>query len=136
MRVTHIVGSDRRAASREIWPRRLVKKVFEPTITARASLLNKRREGESRSFASPPLTTRTCTPRLYAASSMSFASSSVSGFVGLTRTAIGEALGTISCGNPSRLEPNRAVNVAAWPIEADDEAYSDRVVPGREDDWN
>jgi len=67
---------------------------------------------------------------------MSFASSSVSGFVGLTRTAIGEALGTISCGNPSRLEPNRAVNVAAWPIEADDEAYSDRVVPGREDDWN
>ena len=44
--MTHIVGSDRRAASREIWPRRLVKKVFEPTITARASLLNKRREGD------------------------------------------------------------------------------------------
>src|SRR5262245_59199239 len=39
---------------------------------------------------------------------MSFASSSVSGFVGLTRIATGEALGTISCSSASLLEPSRA----------------------------
>src|SRR6516164_8084570 len=38
---------------------------------------------------------------------MSFASSSASGFVGLTRIAIGEAVGTISCNNPSRFDPSR-----------------------------